>query len=192
MGCQDHMPVRQQSEITGHAVRAMYLYAGIADIARYTGAPDLFASMDRIWDDVTLRKMYVTGSIGPSGHNEGFTVPYDLPNETAYAETCAAIGMVSWSHRMFLLHGHSPNTSTCWSVPCTTVSCQVSLWMVASFSIPTPWPVTAIIIVNRGSAALVAQPMLFDLYRRLVDIFTLPQRIVCGSTCTRPTGQQFR
>ena len=63
--------------------------------------------MDRIWDDVTLRKMYVTGSIGPSGHNEGFTVPYDLPNETAYAETCAAIGMVLWSHRMFLLHGHS-------------------------------------------------------------------------------------
>ena len=105
--CQDHMPVRQQSEITGHAVRAMYLYAGVADIARYTGAPDLFASMDRIWDDVTLRKMYVTGSIGPSGHNEGFTVPYDLPNETAYAETCAAIGMVLWSHRMFLLHGHS-------------------------------------------------------------------------------------
>ena len=105
--CQDHLPVRQQSEITGHAVRAMYLYAGVADIARYTGDPDLFASMDRIWDDVTLRKMYVTGSIGPSGHNEGFTVPYDLPNETAYAETCAAIGMVLWSHRMFLLHGRS-------------------------------------------------------------------------------------
>ena len=104
---QDHVPVRQQSEIVGHAVRAMYLYAGVADVARYTGDEDLFACMDRIWKDVTLRKMYITGGIGPSGHNEGFTVPYDLPNETAYAETCAAIGMVLWSHRMFLLHGRS-------------------------------------------------------------------------------------
>lgn len=105
--CQDHIPVRQQSEIVGHAVRAMYLYAGVADIARYTGDNALFDCMDRIWQDVTLRKMYVTGGIGPSGHNEGFTDPYDLPNETAYAETCAAIGMVLWSHRMFLLHGRS-------------------------------------------------------------------------------------
>ncbi len=105
--CQDHLPVRQQKEIVGHAVRAMYLYAGVADVARYTGDSDLFSCMDRIWEDVTSRKMYVTGGIGPSGHNEGFTIPYDLPNETAYAETCAAIGMVLWSHRMFLLHGHS-------------------------------------------------------------------------------------
>ena len=73
----------------------------LADIARYPGAPNLFASMDRIWDDITLKKMYVT-AIGSSGHNEGITVPYDLPNETAYAETCAAIGIVLWSHRMFL------------------------------------------------------------------------------------------
>ena len=103
---QDHIPIREQSQIVGHAVRAMYLYAGVADVVRYTHDKDLFETMDRIWDDVTLHKMYITGGIGPSAHNEGFTVPYDLPNETAYAETCAAIGMVFWSHRMFLLHGH--------------------------------------------------------------------------------------
>jgi hypothetical protein len=102
---QDHLPVRQQSEIVGHAVRAMYLYAGVADIAKYTGDQELIATMDRIWDDVTLKKMYVTGGIGPSAHNEGFTVPYDLPNESAYAETCASIGMAFWSHRLLLLHG---------------------------------------------------------------------------------------
>ncbi len=104
---QDHIPVREQSEIVGHAVRAMYLYAGVADIAKYTGDESLIATMDRIWHDVTERKMYITGGIGPSAHNEGFTVPYDLPNETAYAETCAAIGMAFWNHRLLLLHGQS-------------------------------------------------------------------------------------
>ncbi len=105
--CQDHIPIREQSEIVGHAVRAMYLYAGVADIAAYTGDKALFAAMDRIWEDVTQRKMYITGGIGPSAHNEGFTVPYDLPNDSAYAETCAAIGMVLWNQRMFLLHGEA-------------------------------------------------------------------------------------
>ncbi|MGQ9609553.1 MAG: glycoside hydrolase family 127 protein [bacterium] len=104
---QDNIPVREQSEIVGHAVRAMYLYAGVADVAKYTGDEALIATMDRIWHDVTERKMYVTGGIGPSAHNEGFTVPYDLPNETAYAETCAAIGMAFWNHRLLLLHGQS-------------------------------------------------------------------------------------
>jgi DUF1680 family protein len=104
---QDHLPVRQQSEIVGHAVRAMYLYAGVADIAKYTGDQALIATMDRIWNDVCLKKMYVTGGVGPSAHNEGFTVPYDLPNESAYAETCAAIGMALWNYRLLLLHSHA-------------------------------------------------------------------------------------
>ena len=104
---QDHLPVRQQSEIVGHAVRAMYLYAGVADVAKYTNDPELIATMDRIWADVTQRKMYITGGIGPSASNEGFTVPYDLPNESAYAETCAAIGMALWNYRLLLLHGQS-------------------------------------------------------------------------------------
>jgi len=101
---QDHLPVREQSEIVGHAVRAMYLYCAVADIAARTGDEALIATMDRIWSDVVLRKMYVTGGIGPSSHNEGFTVAYDLPNGSAYAETCAAIGMALWNHRLMLLH----------------------------------------------------------------------------------------
>ncbi len=105
--CQDHIPVREQSEIAGHAVRAMYLYSGVADVAAYTGDEALFGAMDRIWQDVARRKMYVTGGVGPSAHNEGFTVPYDLPNDSAYAETCAAIGLALWSHRMNLLHADS-------------------------------------------------------------------------------------
>ncbi|HZV07765.1 MAG TPA: beta-L-arabinofuranosidase domain-containing protein [Gemmataceae bacterium] len=102
---QDHKPIRQQDEVTGHAVRAMYLYCGIADVAGITGDKGLFDAITKIWRDVVDRKMYVTGGIGPSASNEGFTVPYDLPNDSAYAETCAAIGMALWNHRMFLMSG---------------------------------------------------------------------------------------
>lgn len=105
--CQDHKPVREQSEVVGHAVRAMYLYCAMADIAMRTGDPGLIGALGRLWQDLTKRRMYITGGVGPSAHNEGFTTPYDLPNETAYAETCAAIGLVFWSQRMFLLHGRS-------------------------------------------------------------------------------------
>jgi DUF1680 family protein len=102
---QDHKPVREQTEVTGHAVRAMYLYCGMADVAALTGDRDLRKALETIWHDVVDRKMYVTGGIGPSASNEGFTVPYDLPNDSAYAETCAAIGMALWNHRMFLMSG---------------------------------------------------------------------------------------
>jgi DUF1680 family protein len=102
---QDHKPVREQTEATGHAVRAMYLYCAMADIASQVGDPGLVTALDRIWHDVVDRKMYITGGIGFSASNEGFAVPYDLPNDSAYAETCAAIGMALWNHRMFLLSG---------------------------------------------------------------------------------------
>ncbi len=102
---QDHKPIREQREVVGHAVRAMYLYSAMADVAALTGDITLMEALDHIWDDVVYRKMYITGGIGPSAHNEGFTVPYDLPNDTAYAETCAAIGMALWNHRMFLMTG---------------------------------------------------------------------------------------
>ncbi len=102
---QDHKPVREQAEVTGHAVRAMYLYCAMADVAALTGDEGLLKAVQTIWRDVVERKMYVTGGIGPSAHNEGFTVPYDLPNDSAYAETCAAIGMALWNHRMFLMSG---------------------------------------------------------------------------------------
>jgi DUF1680 family protein len=102
---QDHKPIREQTEVTGHAVRAMYLYSAMADAAALTGDEGLLTALNKIWEDVVGRKMYLTGGIGPSAHNEGFTVPYDLPNDSAYAETCAAIGMALWNHRMFLLSG---------------------------------------------------------------------------------------
>jgi DUF1680 family protein len=102
---QDMKPVREQTEVVGHAVRAMYLYCAMADAAALTGDQGLLDAMGKIWHDVTERKMYLTGGIGPSASNEGFTVPYDLPNDTAYCETCAAVGMGLWNHRLFLMSG---------------------------------------------------------------------------------------
>ena len=102
--CQDHLPLAEQTEIAGHAVRAMYLYSGAVDVATITANRGYINAMDRIWEDLVYRKMYITGGIGPSSSNEGFTVAYDLPNDTAYAETCAAIGMALWNHRLNLLH----------------------------------------------------------------------------------------
>jgi uncharacterized protein len=103
--CQDHKPLARQEQVVGHAVRAMYLYSAAADLARLDGDRPMRDALVRLWDDLTLRKMYVTGGIGNSAKNEGFTGPYDLPNESAYAETCASIGLVLWAHRMNLLEG---------------------------------------------------------------------------------------
>lgn len=100
---QDQIPVRDQAEVVGHAVRAMYLYSGVTDLAARLTNTGYEPALDRVWTDLTERKLYVTGGIGPSANNEGFTVAYDLPNDTAYAETCAAIGLVLWSGRMGLL-----------------------------------------------------------------------------------------
>ncbi|HEY1722077.1 MAG TPA: beta-L-arabinofuranosidase domain-containing protein [Magnetospirillaceae bacterium] len=97
---QAHIPVREQNKVVGHAVRAMYLYSGMADIAAEYGDLSLKAACDRLWDDLMRKRLYVTGGLGPSARNEGFTSDYDLPNETAYAETCAAVGLVFWANRM--------------------------------------------------------------------------------------------
>jgi DUF1680 family protein len=97
---QDHLPVREQSEPVGHAVRAMYLYSGMADVGAETGDRSLIDADLRIWDTLTAKRMYLTGGIGPSGDNEGFTADYDLPNDTAYCETCASVGLVFWAHRL--------------------------------------------------------------------------------------------
>jgi len=98
--CQAHKPVRQQDEVVGHAVRAMYLLSGMADVAAQTADDTLLAACRRLWASATERKMYVTGSVGSAGWGERFTSDYNLPNETAYAETCAAIGLVFFAHRM--------------------------------------------------------------------------------------------
>lgn len=103
---QSHKPVRDQDKVVGHAVRAMYLYSGMADIATEYGDDTLRVALDRLWDDLTTRNLYITGGLGPSAHNEGFTSDYDLPNESAYAETCAAVGLVFWASRML---GMGPN-----------------------------------------------------------------------------------
>jgi DUF1680 family protein len=104
---QDHLPVREQSEIVGHAVRAVYLYAGVADNAAYSGDKELIDALDRLWNDVVNKKMYITGGIGARHEGEVFGNAYELPNRTAYSETCAAIGLVFWAHRMNLLHGNA-------------------------------------------------------------------------------------
>ena len=104
---QDDIPVREMSEIGGHAVRSMYLYCGMADVAAYTGDQGYIDALNRLWDDVVLRNMYITGGIGQSASNEGFTEDYDLPNLTAYCETCASVGMVLWNWRMNQFTGDS-------------------------------------------------------------------------------------
>ena len=105
--CQDDVPVKDQKEITGHAVRAMYLYTGAADVAAATNDPGYLTAMTTVWNDVVWRNMYLTGGIGSSGRNEGFTDDFDLPNSSAYCETCASVGMVFWNQRMNLLTGES-------------------------------------------------------------------------------------
>ena len=102
---QDDRPVREMTDIGGHAVRSMYLYCGMADVAALKHDTTYIAALHRLWDDVVLRNMYVTGGIGSSSHNEGFTVDYDLPNLEAYCETCASVGMVLWNWRMNQLTG---------------------------------------------------------------------------------------
>ncbi|MFO0838915.1 MAG: glycoside hydrolase family 127 protein [Phycisphaerae bacterium] len=102
--CQDHLPIADQREMTGHAVRAMYLYSAATD-ATIRGAGNYRDALTAMWDDLTQRRMYVTGGIGSSGSNEGFGAPFDLPNDTAYCETCASIGLMLWAHRMHLLTG---------------------------------------------------------------------------------------
>lgn len=104
---QDDKPVREMTGIAGHAVRAMYLYCGMADVAAYTGDQGYIDALNRLWDDVVLRNMYITGGIGQSAHNEGFTEDYSLPNLTAYCETCASVGMVYWNWRMNQFTGDS-------------------------------------------------------------------------------------
>mgnify|MGYP000533675282 CR=1 FL=1 len=103
--CQDHKPILEQDEAVGHCVRAMYFYSGVTDLAMITGDQGYVAALEKLWQDVVNRKMYITGSIGVQHHGEGFAKPYFLPNYDAYCETCAAIGMVFWNHRMMLLRG---------------------------------------------------------------------------------------
>jgi DUF1680 family protein len=102
---QDHEPVVEQTEAVGHAVRAAYMYSGMADVGALAADRAYIDALGRLWDNVVGRKLYLTGGIGARHEGESFGADYELPNRTAYAETCAAIANAMWNHRMFLLHG---------------------------------------------------------------------------------------
>lgn len=104
---QDHIPILQQYEIVGHAVRAGYLYSGVADVAALTGDTAYFHALERIWRNMSTKKLFITGGIGSRAQGEGFGPDYELNSHTAYCETCAAIANVYWNHRMFLATGQS-------------------------------------------------------------------------------------
>ena len=104
---QDDKPVVDQDEAEGHAVRAGYLYSAMADVAALTGDKQLLNAIDKIWENEVTKKIYVQGSVGAKGDGERFGENYELPNATAYNETCAAIANVYFNHRMFMLHGES-------------------------------------------------------------------------------------
>ena len=104
---QSHKPVLEQDEAVGHAVRAEYFYSGIADVAALTGEQSYIDAIDRIWDNMVSKKTYITGGVGSLHGGEAFGADYELPNLSAYCETCAAIGNVYTNYRMFLLHGES-------------------------------------------------------------------------------------
>lgn len=105
--CQNHQPVVDQQEAVGHAVRAMYLYCGMVDVAACCGNGVYVAAIDAIWDNVVQRKLSLNGSVGTRRKGEAFGADYELPNETAYLETCAGIGNALWNERMFLLYGET-------------------------------------------------------------------------------------
>ncbi len=102
---QNHKPLLEQDEAVGHAVRAMYMYSGMADVAALGGYPEFVNAIDRLWSNVVGKKMYITGGVGARHTIEGFGDAYELPNAEAYTETCAAIGNALWNQRLFLLHG---------------------------------------------------------------------------------------
>ncbi len=102
---QSHQKVIDQTDAVGHAVRATYMYSGMADVAALTGDLSYVNAIDKIWGDVAEKKLYITGGIGATGSGEAFGAPYELPNMSAYNETCAAVGNDFWNERLFLLHG---------------------------------------------------------------------------------------
>jgi DUF1680 family protein len=104
---QSHIPVREQTEVVGHAVRALYLYSGMADVAAHTSDKELLAACKRLWKNLVTRRLAITGGVGAREQNEGMTTDFDLPAEGAYNETCAAIALVFWAHRLFLATGES-------------------------------------------------------------------------------------
>ncbi len=105
--CQAHVPIHEQTKVVGHAVRAMYLLSAVADLAHENNDPACLETAERLWHNLVTRRMYLTGGIGAAHNTEGFTRDYDLPDETAYAETCATIGLILFNHRLLQFSGKS-------------------------------------------------------------------------------------
>ena len=124
---QDHKPILQQDEIVGHAVRAGYLFSGVADVAALTGDMEYQKALERIWDNMSSKKLFITGGIGSRAQGEGFGPDYELNNHTAYCETCAAIANVYWNYRMFLATGESKYIDVCERALYNNVMSGVSL-----------------------------------------------------------------
>jgi len=124
---QDHKPVEEQKEAVGHAVRGMYLFSAVTDLIPYTGREDYKTAMETIWENVTKKKMYITGGIGARHGGESFGDDYELPNEMAYAESCAAIGNALWNHRLALLYGDSKYADVMERVIYNGILCTISL-----------------------------------------------------------------
>ena len=124
---QDHKPILEQDEIVGHAVRAGYLYSGVADVAALTGDKEYFKALERIWGNMSTRKLFITGGIGSRPQGEGFGPDYELNNHTAYCETCAAIANVYWNYRMFLATGDAKYMDVCERALYNNVMSGVSL-----------------------------------------------------------------
>jgi DUF1680 family protein len=124
---QAHKPVREQTEVEGHAVRAMYLLSAVTDVAAETDDAGLMEVCRRLWDNVTAKRMYITGGVGSTKHDEAFTFDYDLPNDTVYAETCASIGLVMWAQRMLNMELHHRYADTLETALYNTVLSGISL-----------------------------------------------------------------
>lgn len=125
---QAHMPVRQQQHATGHAVRAVYMYAAMADLAAETGDASLYEACRRLWNSLASKRMYITGAIGSQAFGERFSYDYDLPNDLAYAETCASIGLIFFAERMLRLEPNSQYADVLERALYNTVLAGMSLW----------------------------------------------------------------
>jgi DUF1680 family protein len=148
---QDHLPVTQQSEAVGHAVRAAYMYAGMVDIATLDDDAGYRAAVERLWEDVVARKMYLTGAIGARHQGEAFGAAYELPNKTAYGETCASIASVYWNQRMFLQSGEAKYIDVLERTLYNAVIAGVSL-AGDTFFYPNPLEADGRYQFNRGGA----------------------------------------
>jgi len=149
---QAHLPVLEQEEAVGHAVRCMYMYSGMTDVAALTGDTLYIQAVDRLWRNVVGKKMALTGGVGARHRRESFGDDYELPNLTAYNETCAAIGMVFWNHRLYLQHGDARYLDVLERVLYNGVIAGVSLEG-RTFFYPNPLESDGKYRFNKGKAA---------------------------------------